>query len=1625
MKQTYARVVISLIAFLFIYCSNAIAQSTDSIVGTNGHCLPTTLSVVTNSGVPEIVQWKKGAIIQLKDTILWNHHGTTVAGDASAGGSGLSQLNNPRGIFVTANYDIYIADQSNHRIVKWTPPYTTGVIVAGSAIGTAAPNYTALNAPAADSLLNQPIDIFIDANGNIYVLDAGLAGQNYDQRVLVFPSNTIAGTMGTVIAGYGSGVTPTLKSPIAMKFNNSSVGGSALYIVDQGNHCVNKYPYSGSGTASNGVTIVNQSQTFGNAGNNLYNPTALFIDGAATPNLYVADGNNYRVLKYSMTGTVPTGGYAGSIVAGTGSVGPADATHLNIPSAVWVDCTGYTYVADNFYRVLRFPPGSVSGSTGVTIAGFSGGVSPATVNDSTLQTPSAIFMNDININGVMNDGTLYVCDRINSNRVHKFSPNSPLTLPLTNISGNANSLWNATVTYFGCSGTPTSVSPNFKTYLIPAAGSITIISSTNPSTCGGIPNGSITISGLSSGSTYYIKYTLNGSATPSSFPSFVASGTSYTITGLTAGTYTNMTIGLDPTFACAIPLLPNVTLSAPPPPSAPVLLGGNTYNTCSGTSLTLSVLVPVGAGITYYYTGTSGFSSPNPTTATTESTLALNAGSNNDTVYAILNGCQSAATPFTINVTQSPVISSHSHINPTSCTSNDGSIILNGLTANVVYSVTYNVVGTNITLSLSANSFGTVTIPNLGAGQYDSIRVTAGGCTSSPWISELLTAPSTPTFSLNASSPTSCGGTDGCININGLSNNSYYLLSSSPSLVNVNALSNTSSGTNGSYNACGGIPAGTYTIAVTLAGCSATHQVTVNPAPSPSFTISSHTNSNQCQVCNGTITLTTGAGSYDTLKYTNLTTITSTIVNPTVTSGNITITGLCEANYGNFTPLIAHNCSSTISGPVTLTGSTIPATPILTQSNLSVCSGNPATIHIIAPTGAGYSYQYSGSSSFASPNPTTDTFKVIQNPNTGLQHDTVFALLNGCVSAGTAFSINVSATPVISSHSHINPTTCTSSDGSITLGGLNAGDIFTVKYILNGNTVTLASMTVNASGNIILPNLAPGLYDSIRVIGTCSSTTYISETLTTPQSPVFNIASTDPTTCGSSNGCITLSGLTANTVYTVVSSPVSTGINSLSGTSTSASGTYTHCNGISAGTYTVTVVSGACSTSHQVVYHDPVAPVFTIAGSDPSTCGGSNGCITISGLNPNTIYTIASTPASTGISSLNGTSSGSSGTYIHCGGISASSYSVVVSILGCTTTHSVTLSNPVPPTFSIGNNIAPTLCNPCNGMIALATSGAGPYDSLNYTIGTFGITIINPVVVNDTIKINNLCAGVYNYFTLYAHNCSTTYPGLPIVFNTITPPTTPVISSNSPVCVGDVLHLSATSIAGVNYLWIGAGGFTSTLQSNSIANVQLFNTGGYNVTVTDTVTHCYSVASTNINVDTVITPYINIVVNNNPAIGGSQVTFTAYSNIANPGYQWILNGHAIFGAVNSTYTYLPSNGDVMACVLSTASLQGCFAYTQINSNSITMAVYDEGIGNINAKEAISIYPNPANNALHIDHVNEALNYTIQNLLGSTVVSGTLENRDNVLTLQDMAAGTYILELVNHEGLKQVVRLVKE
>jgi uncharacterized protein (TIGR03437 family) len=180
---------------------------------------------------------------------------TTLAGVGTQGYTGdgnaatSAQLNLPQGVAVDNSGSVYIADTGNSVVRK----VSGGVIktVAGSGI----PGHAGDLGPATSALLSNPTGVAVDAIGNIYIGDGGTNVRK------VFPSGTIVSIAGNATHGYsGDGGVATS----AQMNNPSQVALDAngnLYVADTGNNAIRLLQFTSSGIKINAVTNGASNQT--------------------------------------------------------------------------------------------------------------------------------------------------------------------------------------------------------------------------------------------------------------------------------------------------------------------------------------------------------------------------------------------------------------------------------------------------------------------------------------------------------------------------------------------------------------------------------------------------------------------------------------------------------------------------------------------------------------------------------------------------------------------------------------------------------------------------------------------------------------------------------------------------------------------------------------------------------------------------------------------------------------------------------------------------------------------------------------------------------------------------------------------------------------------------------------------------------------------------------------------------------------------------------------------------------------------------------------------------------------------------------------------------------------------
>ena len=411
--------------------SNAITITVSAIstmdLNSSGVCLGDSLFISTLDSLDKILWYNEVGLIDSAKGVS-TAFGITVAG-GNGQGTASNQFNNPGGIFLDKNSDLYITDTYNNRILKWTPGAASGVTVAGQSTIFGSPNL---------NCFDQPVDVFVDTAGNIYISDGG------NGRIQKWAPGA---TAGIKIAPVGIGQGPEqlngTQGIIMDKDGN-------LYIVDQGNNRVQMWL---PGTLA-GKTVAGGHGP-GNGADQLDTPVGITIDSKG--NIYIADMMNSRVQMWA------PGASIGVTVAGGNGQGGA-ANQLSNPEDVCVDKDGNVYVLEYVnHRVQKWAPGA---TTGVTVAGGNGFGSAA----DQLSYPTSLLIDS--------NGDLYISD-LGNNRIQKWPQH--YRIDTTYIPSEAGSFTAVVTNSSGCTLTSNAIN------IYPKTKPTIIISASADTVCSGAP----------------------------------------------------------------------------------------------------------------------------------------------------------------------------------------------------------------------------------------------------------------------------------------------------------------------------------------------------------------------------------------------------------------------------------------------------------------------------------------------------------------------------------------------------------------------------------------------------------------------------------------------------------------------------------------------------------------------------------------------------------------------------------------------------------------------------------------------------------------------------------------------------------------------------------------------------------------------------------------------------------------------------------------------------------------------------------------------------------------------------------------------------------------------------------
>ncbi|MCS6905360.1 MAG: fibronectin type III domain-containing protein [Bacteroidia bacterium] len=547
----------------------------------------------------------------------------------------------------------------------------------------------------------------------------------------------------------------------------------------------------------------------------------------------------------------------------------------------------------------------------------------------------------------------------------------------------------------------------------------------------------------------------------------------------------------------------------------------------------------------------------------------------------------------------------------------------------------------------------------------------------------------------------------------------------------------------------------------------------------------------------------------------------------------------------------SYSVTARIGGCVSNVASTnvviLPAPPTISAgaSSTVLCSGQ--TLSLTSSQVDGARYSWSGPNGFVSdlPNPIITNVGVA---STGTY--SVIALVGNCASPVATVGITVNQTPSV---------TAAGNNGPLCVGStlqLTAPTIPNVSYSWTGPNGFSSTSQNPSRPNVI--TLDAGTYSVVAISAEgCTSqaatTTVQINQVTTP----ITVTNNGPLCPGQ-----TLS-LSANFING--STYRWAGPNGFSATTQSA--IRTNITEADAGQYTVTATLAGCTSvtafTNVVVNAAPSTP--TVLANTP-LCEGEDLNLTTNAI-PGATYQWSGPNGFTSTSQLpirrNITSN------------DAGLYFLTVRVGNCISARPGAVNvvvNPSPGALAVGNN-GPV----CERGILQLTASLIPGAIYQWS-GPNGFTSNeqNPSIPS----VSTSASGTYSVRATLG-SCATPVVSTNVIVSPA--PTRPVATYNGPVCTGQLLSLTASSIPGATYLWRGPGGYQSVSQNPVIQNVTTANGGLYSLTAI--IGNCTSQTSTIF--VTVNDAPISITANNNgPVCEGGILNLTA-TNIAGATYLWV------------------------------------------------------------------------------------------------------------------------------------------
>ncbi|RXK81351.1 T9SS type B sorting domain-containing protein [Filimonas effusa] len=823
-----------------------------------------------------------------------------------------------------------------------------------------------------------------------------------------------------------------------------------------------------------------------------------------------------------------------------------------------------------------------------------------------------------------------------------------------------------------------------------------------------------------------------------------------------------------------------VTVIVNPAPDAPAVASASVA-VCTGATAVLEVANPQ-TGLTYRWYDASGASAGTGVSITTPAITAATTY----TVEAVNSSNCASSSRTTVNVTANAIPGNRT-------IANNGAVICSGSTVlnieNPETGVTYNWYNAATGGSIINTGVSYTTPVLTGTTVYYIEAISATGCSSGTrTMATVNVNPVLPPPTVASANVTSCAGTPVTLSVSnpqtGISYNWY-----------TTATGGTPVFSGADYAIASPASATYYVEAASTTGCLSasrtTVTVTVNAQPAAPVLASA-----SVAVCSGaaaTLSVQDPQSGITYRWYDAATAGTLLFTGPGFTTPALTATTTyyVEATSGT-------GCTAAARTSGTVNVNPIPAIPVITGGNTTVCSGSVVTFNVQNPqsgityrwydAAAGGNLVFTGASFTTTPL-TANTTYYVEAAGTA-----------GCAASVRAVvTINVTAipsAPVIAGAGAV----CANTAVTLSVQNPQAGVIYNWydaatagNLLFTGTSITTPALTANTT------------YYVQAGSGTCASAGRTQVTVTVnarPDNPVISANGT--TVCIGQSTTLTVQNAQTNLVYTWYSA-------GSGGTALATGSGFTTPALSSNASYYVEVSNGTCTNTTRTrvdvtAVQPPPAPVIAAGGT--TICAGNATTLTIQ--SPQTGYTynwydapaggnllFSGTSYTTNV--LNSNTTFYVATALNTGCSSSSRTSVNVTVNTAPAAPTVTAAN---VSVCSGGAAALQVNNPVSGATyqwyTTASGGTAVFTGPNYTINNVTANMVYYVGTTSNLGCSSLTRASVN------------------VTITTAPPAPSIANATPDVCAGSAVTLTATStVPGATFNWYATATGTTVIATGA------------------------------------------------------------------------------------------------------------------------------------------------------------------------------------------------------------------